>query len=141
MFQGKVILVVDDKADLREILREELSYEGAVVIEASNGVEALRKDKDRPVDVILSDIRMPGGDGGTLAREVRALFSSYPILILIAGFADLQIQEAFSIGADGYLTKPFQLEKAKNEIARHLQYLAGGRKGALAGRNSRFRQR
>lgn len=116
MLNGKVILVVDDEADLREILRDEFGFEGATVLEASNGVEALQIVKDKSVDVILSDIRMPGGDGRTLAREVRALHPFQPAIILITGFADLHAEEAFDIGADGYMTKPFHLEKLKKEV-------------------------
>jgi CheY-like chemotaxis protein len=121
MFKGKIVLVVDDESDLREILRDEFLYEGAQVMEASNGREALELAKKHQFDIILSDIRMPGGDGVTLTKELRKLNPSSPVVVLITGFADLRSDEAFALGADGYLTKPFRLEELKSNIDRLLQ--------------------
>ncbi len=121
MFKGKVILVVDDEADLREILRDELMFEGAEVFEAANGREAMAQLSKRKFDAVLSDIRMPGGDGATLAREIRATHPSQPVIILITGFADLHSEEAFGLGADGYVTKPFHLEELKMNLLRLLK--------------------
>lgn len=121
MFKGKIVLVVDDESDLREILRDEFLYEGAEVMEASNGREALELAKKHQFDIILSDIRMPGGDGVTLTRELRELHPAKPVLVLITGFADLRSDEAFSLGADGYMPKPFRLEELKATLSRLLQ--------------------
>jgi CheY-like chemotaxis protein len=121
MFKGKVILVVDDEADLREILRDELIFEGAEVFEAANGREAMQQLSNRHFDAVLSDIRMPGGDGATLAREIRAKHPSQPVIVLITGFADLHSEEAFGLGADGYVTKPFHLEELKMNLRRLLK--------------------
>jgi CheY-like chemotaxis protein len=120
MFQGKVILVVDDEADLREILREELMFEGAEVYEAANGREAMEQLSKRSFDAVLSDLRMPGGDGAALARQIREKDPSKPIIILITGFADLHSEEAFGLGVDGYVTKPFHLEELKLNLYRLL---------------------
>jgi len=121
MFQGKVILVVDDESDLREILRDELIFEGATVFEAPNGTKALDLISQQKFDAVLSDIRMPGGDGATLANRIRDRDSSSPIIILITGFADLRSEEAFALGADGYVTKPFHLDELKTYLHRLLQ--------------------
>lgn len=121
MFKGKIVLVVDDESDLREILRDEFVYEGAEVMEAANGREALELAKKHKFDIILSDIRMPGGDGVTLTRELRELHPAIPVLVLITGFADLRSDEAFSLGADGYMPKPFRLEELKSTLARLLE--------------------
>jgi len=121
MFSGKVILVVDDEADLREILRDELIFEGAEVFEAVNGRDAIAQLSKRKFDAVLSDIRMPGGDGATLAREIREKSPSQPVIILITGFADLHSEEAFDLGADGYVTKPFHLEELKMNLLRLLK--------------------
>lgn len=120
MFQGKVILLVDDEADLREILRNELIYEGATVVEAANGKEALQKLEGQKFDAVLSDIRMPGGDGATLASQIRDLHPYEPVVILITGFADLHSEEAFAMGADGYVVKPFRLDELKQTVKRLL---------------------
>jgi|SRR6185312_8317559 len=121
MFKGKIVLVVDDESDLREILRDEFLYEGAEVMEAANGREALELAKKHHFDIILSDIRMPGGDGVTLTKGLRALHPSKPVLVLITGFADLRSDEAFSAGADGYMPKPFRLEELKSTLLRLLK--------------------
>ncbi|MCE3009770.1 MAG: response regulator [Proteobacteria bacterium] len=121
MFKGKTVLVVDDEPDLREILKDEFAYEGADVSEAKNGKEALELVKSRKFDAVLSDIRMPGGDGVTLAREIKALNSQSPIVFLITGFADLKSFEAYDLGAEGFFTKPFHLEELRESVSRLLQ--------------------
>ena len=63
---------------------------------------------------------MPGGDGASLTRELRKKNSSQPAVVLITGFADLEIEDAFEMGADAYLTKPFQLGELKRIVARLL---------------------
>ncbi len=59
-WQGKTVLIVDDEAELREILANEFADHGAEVIVASDGTEAFQKTAQKHVDLILSDIRMPG---------------------------------------------------------------------------------
>jgi CheY-like chemotaxis protein len=120
MFKGKMVLVIDDESDLREILRDELLYERAQVMEASNGKEAFELLQKHQFDVILSDIRMPGGDGVTLAKKWREQHPASPVLVLITGFADLRSEEAYSLGADGYMPKPFRLDELKETLERLL---------------------
>lgn len=106
-------MVVDDEVDLREILRDEFVFEGAEVQEATNGKEAFDLVQKNKFDLVLSDLRMPGGDGATLAREIRGLNHVHPVIVLITGFADLRSDEAYALGADGYVTKPFHLDELK----------------------------
>ncbi len=110
MLKGKKILVVDDEPDLREILKEEFTFEGADVSEAKNGNEAFQIIQQKPIELVLSDIRMPGGDGVSLLRNIKAKHLSYPSVILITGFADISASDAYEIGAEGFFAKPFQLE-------------------------------
>lgn len=124
MFEDKRILIVDDEPDIREILADELRFEGAEVHEAHNGRSAQdvieRQPADKKFDVILTDIRMPGGDGLSLAKYVRSLPPPRPIVFLVTGFADVPAAEAYNMGAEGYFTKPFQLDLLKTEIQRLL---------------------
>ena len=123
MFEGKRILIVDDEPDIREILADELRFEGAEVFEAHNGKSAqelLLKNSDKKFDVVLTDIRMPGGDGLSLAKFTRTLPEPRPIVFLVTGFADVPAAEAYNLGAEGYFTKPFQLDILKAEIKRLL---------------------
>lgn len=106
----KTCLVVDDEADLREIICSELQYMGAKTFEAENITVAKSVMEHHHVDLIISDIRMPGGSGIDLLNFVKAKNNSIPPLILITGFADISCEEAFALGAEAIVSKPFQLE-------------------------------
>lgn len=120
MLQGKAILVVDDEPDLREILCDEFQLEGAEVNNAPNGQEALKKVEANPPDIVVSDLRMPGGDGVTLAKELKNRNALSPLVVLMTGFADLTAEEAYEIGAEGFMTKPFHLESVRENLSRLL---------------------
>lgn len=124
VFTGKRFLIVDDEPDIREILADELRFEGAEVVEAQNGKTAeeilLRAPADKKFDVVITDIRMPGGDGLSLARAIQEMPAPKPVVFLVTGFADVPPAEAYDIGAEGYFTKPFPLELLKQEIRRML---------------------
>ena len=101
------ILVVDDEADIRRIIRILLESRGYRVLEAPNGrlaVETIRKEPD--VDLILIDIMMPELSGIEASREIRSI-SSAPILFLTARTQEQDKLEAYSSGGDDYLAKPF----------------------------------
>lgn len=101
------ILVVDDEADIRRIIRVLLESRGYRVLEAPNGrlaVETIRKEPD--VDLILLDIMMPELSGIEASREIRSI-SSAPILFLTARTQEQDKLEAYSSGGDDYLAKPF----------------------------------
>lgn len=117
MFKGKTILVVDDEPDLREILKDEFEYSGALVLEASNGKSALEIVQKNEVDCIVSDIRMPGGDGIFLLKAVKSLNPKKPSMILTTGFADIHPSEAYNLGVEGFITKPFDLDAVRDVVA------------------------
>jgi len=120
VFTGQKFLVVDDEPDLREILKDELEFEGASVMEAENGKKALEIVKANQFSAVISDIRMPGGDGVTLAREIKAIHAEKPAVILITGFADISSDEAYDLGVEGFITKPFNLGPIRENIQRVL---------------------
>lgn len=120
LFSGKRFLVVDDEPDLREILKDELEFEGATVAEAENGKKALELIKTDKFTAVISDIRMPGGDGVTLAREIKNQNAEDPVVILITGFADISSDEAYELGVEGFITKPFNLGPIRENIHRML---------------------
>lgn len=103
------ILVVDDEPELREILAFDFENLGYVVREAENAFSALKQlDQNPDIKVIISDIRMPDGDGVTLLKNIQSRKVKEAIsLIFVTGFSDLKIEEALNLGADGYITKPF----------------------------------
>jgi CheY-like chemotaxis protein len=105
--KNKSILIVDDEVDLREMLCDEFQFYGAKALEASNGIEALQIVKDRKVDIVITDIRMPEGDGIALLDGIRALNPKDPIVILITGYADISVAEAYDKGTEALFFKPF----------------------------------
>ncbi len=121
MFAGKKILVVDDEPDLREILRDEFELGGAQVTEAVNGVDALKKVEATDFDLVISDIRMPGGDGFTFAKAVKQRNPRRPAVVLITGFADVTAEEAAAVGIEGFFQKPFSLEAFRTDVTKFLK--------------------
>ncbi len=103
---GELILVVDDEANIVELVRLYLQQEGFRVVEASDGVAALEVlGKERP-DLLVLDIMLPEIDGWEVCRRVRA-FSQVPIIMLTARDAEVDRIVGLEIGADDYLVKPF----------------------------------
>lgn len=102
-----VILVVDDEEDLRDVIIYDLERLGFSTRTAVNGAAAYEVMAHERIDLILSDVRMPGGDGVELLEKVRRLNPKLPPLILVSGFADITPKEAREKGAAGMLEKPF----------------------------------
>lgn len=111
ILRGKNILVVDDEVDLREIVASEFDFMGAMVFQAGNIAAADAILKEQKIDLIISDIRMPGGTGVELLKTVKARNIFFPPIILITGFADVTPEEAYAEGAEALLNKPFQLDE------------------------------
>ncbi len=123
LLRGKHILVVDDEVDLREIVASELDFMGAVVEQAGNITAADAILKQKNIDLIISDIRMPGGTGVDLLKTVKARDILRPPVILITGFADITSEEAYAFGAEALLNKPFQLDELIQVSVRLVQPL------------------
>ena len=110
VLKGKTLLVVDDEIDLRDIVASELEFMGAKVYQAENILSAQKLLASHKVDLIISDIRMPGGTGVDLLDVVKAHDVHVPPVILITGFADITNEDAFDKGAEALLNKPFKLD-------------------------------
>lgn len=105
------VLIVEDNADIRMYLRENLQSEYEVG-EASDGKEALQKATEQTYDLVLSDIAMPGMDGIELCRHLKTniLTSHIPVVLLTARTSLLHKIEGLETGADDYITKPFNMQ-------------------------------
>jgi two-component system, OmpR family, response regulator len=101
------ILMVDDDAHIRELVRVFLRNEGLEVIEAADGVEALAKLDAVKVDLAIIDIMMPKMDGWELCQEIKTTFD-IPVLMLTAKGETSQKLKGFQLGTDDYLVKPFE---------------------------------
>jgi DNA-binding response OmpR family regulator len=108
---GKVVLVVDDEAEIRDIFSYELDYLGAKSVQASNGKEGFELFQNGKFDLVISDIRMPGGDGMQLLKLIREKNPQSPPVILLTGFADTTREGALKAGAANLFAKPFKLEE------------------------------
>jgi len=102
------LLVVDDDAYIRELVKVFLQNEGLEVIEATDGVDALSKLAAEKVDMVVMDIMMPNMDGWTLCEEIRSFDTDLPILMLTAKGETSQKVKGFHLGTDDYLVKPFE---------------------------------
>jgi DNA-binding response OmpR family regulator len=100
------LLVVDDEQNIIELARLYLEREGYEVIEASNGEEALLKQSSGSPDLVVLDLMLPDIDGYEVCRRIRAK-SQVPILMLTARRDDVDKIVGLEMGADDYLTKPF----------------------------------
>lgn len=109
--ERKSILVVDDDIDIREAICGYLKLEGYETIEASNGKEALEIVRDKKIEFVVSDIRMPDGGGLFLLDELRKIDRVLPYVILVTGQADITREEAIKRGALDMLKKPLEMER------------------------------
>ena len=118
----KTILIADDKDTGRELVRTVLENSGYRVMEASDGIEALRFARDVQPDLIILDLHMPGVDGFGVIRQLRAepAFVSTPIIALTASAMQGDRERALSAGFTGYITKPIRLSALRAEIERML---------------------
>jgi CheY-like chemotaxis protein len=105
------VLVVDDDLSLRELLESEFSERGFRVFGAENGEEAFKVIEKHPIDVVLSDIRMPKVDGRELLNKVKSAFPKRPAVLLLSGFSLLPLEDAMNEGAEGIFGKPFELDE------------------------------
>jgi DNA-binding NtrC family response regulator len=117
---GKTILVVDDEEMLREILAEELMGRGATVFCAENGASALSLVRQRKFDAVISDVRMPGGDGISLIKSIREELLVKPKVFLCSGFNDLSKEDARDMGVIEIFGKPFKCDLIVRSVAKAL---------------------
>ncbi len=119
----KRILIVDDKATSRELLRTVLEKQGYAVIEAGDGAEALQKAHADNPHLILLDLQMPVRNGYEVLGELRqdANYATLPIIALTASAMQGDREKALAAGFTGYLTKPVSLAHLRNEIQRVLE--------------------
>ncbi len=106
----KTILVVDDKANVRQLLSEYLTRQGFKIVTATNGREALYAARHEMPDVILLDIMMPEMDGYEFLREYRRE-RSIPVIIITAREEETDAVLGLELGADDYVIKPFRMRE------------------------------
>ncbi|HEY3841260.1 MAG TPA: response regulator [Bryobacteraceae bacterium] len=116
------VLIVDDSAAIRKILQRVLRQTDIPigdVLEAGDGVEALKLLNDRHVSLILSDINMPNMDGLQLLAQLKQSekWKSVPIVMVTTEGGQGKVIEAVQLGAAGYVRKPFTAEQIKEKLS------------------------
>lgn len=106
--QGKRILLVEDAPDIREAFRLLLRSEGAEVVAAATGREALASAEKGPFNVVLTDLGLPDIPGEVLIRQVLAASSPRPRVVVVTGFGEPNLSRARAAGADVVFTKPIE---------------------------------
>src|SRR5436305_2145320 len=105
------ILIVDDDTRVTNALRRTLAYEGYSVSVAANGEGALAVARNKPPDLVILDLMLPGIDGLEVCRRLRAAGDGIAVLMLTARDAVADRVAGLETGADDYLVKPFALEE------------------------------
>ncbi len=119
--KSKTLLFAEDEPELLEIYTHWFQRLGYNVLGASNGNEALEICRMHPIDLVVSDVRMAGGDGIMLARQLKTTLDASPLLVFLTGFADLSNEEAYDLGACSILSKPIDREKLRQAVERFLK--------------------
>jgi DNA-binding response OmpR family regulator len=114
------VLVVDDDADIRGLVRELLERAGYEVLESSNGREGLRTLYSTSPDLVLLDVSMPELDGWQTLERIRDV-SDVPVVMLTARAAELEKVRGLKAGADDYVTKPFGRQELLARVEAHLR--------------------
>lgn len=107
---SKRILIVEDEKQIARFLQLELQHEGYSVITENNGLEGLNRLKVEDFGLVLLDIMLPGIDGIEVCKELRK-FSDIPVIMITARDATTDKVKGLDIGADDYITKPFEIEE------------------------------
>jgi two-component system, chemotaxis family, chemotaxis protein CheY len=107
---AKTVLTIDDSASMRQMVKLTLSGAGYRVLEAEDGPKGLAAARGNGIDMVLTDLNMPGMDGLSVIRELRKLatYTGVPIILLTTESDATRKQEAKAAGATGWITKPFQ---------------------------------
>ena len=121
----KKILIVEDHADMRELLTWQIELMGFMPIPAKHGKEGVEKAVAEQPDLILLDIMMPGMDGWEAARTLRANpeTKDIPILAATALFRDSDLKSCLDAGCNGYIVKPFTFQELQGKVR---EYVASG---------------
>lgn len=124
------ILVVEDDLALNAGLCFELDTNGYLTVAAYNAGKARQLLENDSFDLVLLDVNLPDGNGFDLCREVKALRPEQPVIFLTANDLDQNVLTGFDLGADDYITKPFNLQILKRRVEVALRHGAAFPKNA-----------
>ena len=114
------ILVVDDEARMRKVISLALTDEGHEILEAENATEAIEIIRTTALSLVITDLRMPGGDGSEVLKGARAISLHLPVIILTAYGTVENAVQALKEGAHDYLLKPCDLDELRLSVSKAL---------------------
>ncbi|CBW27091.1 putative two-component system response regulator [Halobacteriovorax marinus SJ] len=115
------VLIVDDEPDILELMEEEFNYYGYQTMTADCGNDAISKLRSHQFDIIVSDYKMPNGNGMAVLDEVNTMAAeTRPDFFFVSGQADISIKDAIDAGAKKFFSKPFDLDDLIKEIEKEL---------------------
>jgi excisionase family DNA binding protein len=114
------VLVVDDEANIRDLLKKALALADYDVDIAPDGQEALEYMKRNAYNLLITDLRMPGLDGLTVISEARRIQAGLPVIVVTGFSTEANAIQAANLGVSGYLTKPFKVPKVLEVTAKAL---------------------
>lgn len=109
------ILIVDDEAMIRDVLKEYVEFEGNEAFEAADGMEAVKLCRENDYDLVLMDVMMPHLDGFSAVKEIKKT-KDLPVIMLSARSEEYDKLFAFELGVDDYVTKPFSPKEVMARI-------------------------
>jgi CheY-like chemotaxis protein len=115
--------VVDDEEMLRNAIVSDFKRKGYNVLDAVNGHDALAIIEKQKIDVVLTDVKMPNGDGVELLERIKARNKILPVVMFITGFADITLEDAYDKGVEAVFSKPFDRKALAEAVARVTQPL------------------
>lgn len=128
------ILIVDDEKEIADLIELYLQGEDYQIVKCYDGTQALEAIRTRNLDLAILDVMLPGIDGFALCQEIRRSYH-FPVIMLTAKVGDMDKITGLTIGADDYITKPFNpLELAarvKAQLRRYTQYNSGDKGASL----------
>jgi two-component system KDP operon response regulator KdpE len=130
--EQRKILIVDDEAGLRELVRINLEHEGYGVVQAENGLHGLEAVREEHPDLVIMDVMMPEMDGWEACRKLRE-FSTVPVLMLTARVQSQEIVTGLDSGADDYLLKPFNMDELMARVRALLRRVPSPNRPVAAG--------
>lgn len=120
MAAKKKILVVDDEVELCEALCFDINEAGYIAVKAHSGRQAIELLSKQSFDLIITDVKMPDGDGIELLKDIKSKNNEEPVVLLVSGFTDIRPEEAYNLGAEGVFPKPFKIENLIGHIEKCL---------------------
>ncbi len=114
------VLIVDDEPDILELMEEEFRFCGYKTKTAICGNDAIKILTNEKIDIVVSDYKMPNGNGMDVLSHVKAMTGKHPTFFFVSGQADVSTEDALRAGAKKFFSKPFDLDDLIKEIEKDL---------------------